>query len=479
MAEHVDVLVIGAGLAGVAAGVYLQREHPGRRYAIVEARDAIGGTWDLFRYPGVRSDSDMYTLGYRFRPWTGGAALADGASILAYVRATAREAGVDRQVRFGHRVVGAAWSSAAARWTVTIARAATGDTLELTCDFVIACSGYYAYDAGYTPALPGLERFGGQVVHPQRWGDTAVAGRRVVVLGSGATAVTLVPALARDAAHVTMLQRSPTYVVSRPAIDPLAARLARWPTAAGYHAVRWKNIALGAASYAACRAWPGATRRLLEAGVRAQLPPGFDVDTHFHPRYAPWDQRLCLVPDGDLFAALSSGKASVVTDEIAGFAADALELRSGRTLPADLLVTATGLRVQLFGGARLTVDGRAVELGETHVYKGTMLEGVPNLALVVGYTNASWTLKCELSLAYVCRLLRHLDRHGLRVATPMARGPIGDAPLLDLRSGYVARAAGQVPRQGARTPWRLHQNYLRDLALLRARPIDDGALRLA
>ncbi len=474
MVEHVDVLIVGAGLSGIGAACRLRLDRPGTSVAVLESRDAIGGTWDLFRYPGVRSDSDMFTLGYAFRPWTAPKAIADGATIRRYIRDTARKHGVDALIRFGHRVEAAAWSTAAARWTVTTTAGAT-----LTCSFLYLCTGYYRYDEGYTPALPGLAAFEGPVVHPQHWpADLDVTGRRVVVIGSGATAVTLVPTLARDAAHVTMLQRSPSYVLSVPARDRLADALRRrLPPRLAYRIVRWKNTRIGGLSYRLSRRAPRLMRALLRRGARARLPAGYAVDTHFAPRYDPWDQRLCLAPDGDLFAAIASGRASVVTDTIAGFAPGAVRLGSGGSLPADVVVTATGLNLLALGGIRLTVDGAEVDVPRTVAYKGMMLSGVPNLALALGYTNASWTLKADLVAEYVVRLLDHLDSTGRRIATPVAPPDGPREPLIDLHSGYVLRSLDQLPRQGARAPWRLHQNYPRDVRLLRHGPVADEGIR--
>ncbi len=480
--DHVDVLIVGAGLSGIGAAVHLQQRVPGKTFAILEARDAIGGTWDLFRYPGIRSDSDMYTLGYSFRPWRHAKAIADGDTIREYVRDTAREHGVDRAIRFCHRVVRADWSTPEARWTVHAERTGTRETVLLTCSFLYVCSGYYRYDAGYTPPLPGLDSFDGQVVHPQHWpADLDSAGQRVVIIGSGATAVTLVPALAETAAHVLMLQRSPTYIASRPARDAIADSLRRrLPERAAYAAARWKNVLLATGLYQLSRRRPDVMKSLIRKGVVRQLPPGYDVDTHFSPRYDPWDQRLCLAPDGDFFAAIRSGRASVVTDRIATFTPTGIRLESGTELDADLVVTATGLVLLPLGGIELVVDGARVDPADTVAYKGMMLSGVPNLAMALGYTNASWTLKADLVAEYVCRLLQHMDARGHRQCVPVPPDPSETLrPLLDLTSGYVERALGSLPRQGPRAPWLLHQNYVRDVRLFRRAPLEDEAMRFS
>ena len=478
--EHLDVLIVGAGLSGIGAAHHLQDRCPGKSYAILESREAIGGTWDLFRYPGIRSDSDMHTLGYRFRPWTAAKSIADGESILAYVRETAREAGIDRRIRFHHRVVAAEWSSVEQRWSVEAERSDTGETVHLTCGFLFTCSGYYRYDQGYTPEFEGIERFGGTVIHPQHWpADAEYAGKRVVVVGSGATAVTLVPALARDAAHVTMLQRSPTYIVSMPGEDPIAQLLRRFLSdRAVYAAVRWKNVILQMLSYRAARRWPGLVRRLVRRGVVNALPAGYDVDTHFKPPYDPWDQRLCLVPDGDLFVALGDGSAEIVTDRIESFTESGIRLRSGRELEADVVVTATGLNLLFLGGMRLRVDGEEPDLARTFTYKGMMLADVPNFAFTIGYTNASWTLKADLVAEYVCRLLNHMDAGGYGECVPRVTDPaVTEEPLLDFTSGYVLRSLEELPKQGSKEPWKLRQNYPVDLRALRHGPLEDGAMR--
>jgi monooxygenase len=480
--EHVDVLVVGAGLSGIGAGYHIQAKCPGKTFAILEARDSIGGTWDLFRYPGIRSDSDMYTLGFRFCPWPDAKTIADGPSILSYVRETASKYGIDRKIRFHHRVVRAEWSTGDARWTVEAERSDTGATVRLTCGFLFICGGYYRYDEGYTPDFKGTERFTGPIVHPQEWtDDIEFAGRRVVVIGSGATAVTLVPAMAKRATHVTMLQRSPSYVVSLPGEDPLATMLRRFlPAKLVYPIVRWKNVLLTMLVFQLSRRRPAVMKALIRKGLEKRLPTGYDIDAHFKPRYNPWDQRMCLVPDGDLFEVISDGRASVVTDHIDTFTEKGLKLASGAELEADLIVTATGLNMIPLGDVAIAVDGQDVQLAETLTYKGMMLSGVPNLAFAVGYTNASWTLKCELTCEYVCRLLNHMDEHGYQSCMPRNRDPsVTEEPLVDFSSGYVLRAIDRFPKQGSKAPWRLYQNYARDLFLLRFGEIEDDAMEFS
>ncbi|WP_322920531.1 flavin-containing monooxygenase [Nocardioides renjunii] len=477
-AEHVDVLVIGAGLSGIGAAAHLAKDLPGTSYAVLERRETSGGTWDLFRYPGVRSDSDMHTLGYRFRPWRGDTALADGASILDYVRDTAREFGVDRHIRYGHRVTRAAWDSGTARWTVTVE--VDGITRTLTADFLWACSGYYDYDQGYSPRFEGQERFRGRLVHPQHWPDDLDhTGKRVVVIGSGATAVTLVPALAASgAAHVTMLQRSPTYVLSVPARDAVKRRLTSLVgERASYSVTRWKNIVVQSALYRLSRQRPDLVRSVVRKANVALLPPGYAVDTHFRPTYDPWDQRMCLVPDGDLFTAISEGTASVVTDRIEAFTETGIRLVSGEHLEADVVVTATGLNLQVFGGAELSVDGETVKPHETMAYRAMMLSGVPNFAFTIGYTNASWTLKADLVAEYVVRVLRRMRTTGTRSVVPVRDESVGEVPLMDFDAGYVQRVVHTLPRQGTVAPWTLKQSYVRDAVALRSARLDDGVLR--
>jgi cation diffusion facilitator CzcD-associated flavoprotein CzcO len=477
--EHFDVLIVGAGLAGVGAAHHLQRRFPTRRYAILEGRDDLGGTWSLFRYPGVRSDSDMFTLGYSFRPWKAARTLADGPAILEYLRDTARASGIDRHVRYRHRVRSASWSSEHARWTVEVEVGEANEPARLTCNFLVLCSGYYRYDAGYEPDFPGREDFRGRVVHPQHWPEGLdVRGRRVVVIGSGATAVTLVPALAGTAAHVTMLQRSPSYILSVPTED----RLARWvrralPERVAHGLLRGKYALVSLGFYRFCRRSPGWARRYLLGRVARELPPDVGLDPHFAPRYRPWDERLCLVPDGDLFRALRDGLASVVTDEVERFTPDGIRLRSGRELPAEVIVTATGLRLLALGGIRLDVDGTAVDPSRCVAYRGVMLGNVPNLAICAGYTNASWTLRAELAAQFVCRILRHMDRHGYARCEPRCDpGTVQPRPLVPLTSGYIRRGIDMLPKQGARAPWTVRQNYPLDLLDLRLARLEDGVL---
>ncbi len=478
--EHVDVLIVGAGLSGIGAAWHLQKRCPGKSYAILEARDAIGGTWDLFRYPGIRSDSDMHTLGYRFKPWTAAKSIADGPSILSYVRETASENGIDRHIRFGHRVTAARWSSQEARWTIEAESA--GEPIQLTAGFMMMCSGYYSYAEGHRPSWAGEADFQGQIIHPQFWPeDLDYADKNVVVIGSGATAVTLVPEMAKDAAHVTMLQRSPTYVVSQPGEDGIANRLRKvMPIGLAYGLTRWKNVLWQLFFYRLARSKPAETKERLIAMVRDHLGPDYDVETHFTPSYNPWDQRLCLVPDADLFDALNAGRASVVTDTIERFTPEGLTLASGKQLPADIVVTATGLKLNLLGDVKLYRDGEAIDLSHALTYKGMMASDVPNLAFVFGYTNASWTLKADLTSEFVCRLLNHMDRRHVAIATPRRSDPsITEEPFLDFSSGYVQRATAMLPKQGSKKPWKLNQNYALDLMTLRFGRIDDGTMEFS
>jgi cation diffusion facilitator CzcD-associated flavoprotein CzcO len=479
--EHLDVLIVGAGVSGIGAAHHLQDRHPHKRYAILEARDAMGGTWDLFRYPGIRSDSDLHTFGYAFKPWTGEHAIAGGRAIRDYIRETAEERGIHRHVRFGFRVVRATWSSEDARWSVDVVRTATGERLALTAGWLFGATGYYRYDEGFTPHFEGRERFGGEIVHPQHWPeDLDHRGKRVVVIGSGATAVTLVPALAAEAAHVTMLQRSPTYVMPIPSRDGLNRRLRRLVgERRAYALTRRRNVARQNAVYRLSRRYPDQMRRLIRWVNAKQLEgSGVDVDVHFKPRYGPWTQRLCAAPDGDFFKALRAGTASIETDRIATFTERGVLLASGRELEADLVVTATGLTLLPFGGIDLVVDGEEVELSETVAYKGLMLSGVPNFVFALGYTNASWTLKVDLVCEYFCRLIGHADAHGYDAAVPdLPAGGLDLRPLLDFEAGYVLRSLDQLPKQGDRAPWHLAMDYRKDSRYLRHGEVADAPMR--
>lgn len=477
--ENFDVLIIGAGLSGIGAAHYLQTECPWATYAVFEARDAIGGTWDLFRYPGLRSDSDMFTLGYSFRPWDGKKAIADGDSILQYICDTATDAGITERIRFDHRILRAEWSSGDALWHVTAEHTKSGHRVEITCGFIFSCTGYYRYDRGYLPDFAGMERFDGPIVHPQTWPeDLDYAGKRVVVIGSGATAVTLIPSLAATAAHVTMLQRSPSYITTLPAKDPLA-NLARrvLPRRWSGPVVRWYKALSTQASYKLSKTRPKLVKWILRAQLKLQLPAGYDIDTHFTPTYDPWDQRLCVVPNGDLFKVITSGQASVVTDKVDSFTETGIRLESGAELAADVVVAATGLELLFLGGVELSVDGEPIDPASKLTYKGMMLEGVPNLAFAVGYTNASWTLKCDLTCDYVCRLLNRMRETGKRQCTPINRDAAVTAqPLLGLTSGYVMRSVQRFPKQGSKFPWQVHQSYLRDYRAMKLSGIDDVAM---
>jgi cation diffusion facilitator CzcD-associated flavoprotein CzcO len=476
--EHFDVLIVGAGLSGIGAAAHLTMECPGKSFAILEGRESMGGTWDLFRYPGIRSDSDMYTLGYRFRPWSDPKAIADGPAILKYIRETAADFGIDNKVRYNHRVTRAEWSSETARWTVEAVNGPDQETVRFTCSFLYLCTGYYDYEAGYTPEWPGVDRFKGKIVHPQKWPENLdYAGKRVVVIGSGATAVTLVPAMADMAAHVTMLQRSPTYIVARPSKDKIANFLRRiLPAKAAYALTRWKNILFGMFFYGLSRKRPETMKRLIAKGVSKELGDEY-TDRHFKPRYNPWDQRLCLVPDADLFRSIQSGKASIETGEIETVDETGLQLRSGGHLHADIIVTATGLNLKIIAGMQLIVDGKPVDLPGKLVYKGMMFSDVPNHVFAIGYTNASWTLKCDLTAQYVCRVLNYMDAHGYTTCTPRVNDEsIQPEPVIDFNSGYVLRAMDTLPKQGSKPPWRLHQNYIKDLSMLRYGTVEDGTM---
>ena len=477
--EHLDVLIVGAGLSGIGAGCYLENKCPWASYALFESRDAIGGTWDLFRYPGIRSDSDMFTLGYSFRPWDGEKTIADGPSILQYIKDTAAEYGVDEKIRFHHRIVAADWSTDEGRWNVTAERTDTGETVELTAGFVFACSGYYRYDQGYQPAFAGMADFLGPIIHPQHWPeDLDYADKKIVVIGSGATAVTLIPSLAEKAEHVTMLQRSPSYIASVPAKNPLAGALGKvLPKRFAGRTIRWVLALATQGFYQLSQRRPEFVKKMLRKGLEKQLPKGYDLDTHFTPSYNPWDQRFCVVPNGDLFKAIKAGTASVVTDHIDTFTEQGIALRSGEHLDADIVISATGLELLFIGGITVSVDGADVDVSKLLTYKGMMLEGVPNFALAVGYTNASWTLKCDLTCDYVCRLLNRLHETGQRQCTPVnTDASVTSSPLLGLTSGYIQRSVDRFPKQGSKYPWRVKQSYVADYRALKMKGIDDDAM---
>ena len=476
--ETLDVLVVGAGISGIDAGYHLQTYCPGKSYAVLEAREDLGGTWDLFRYPGIRSDSDMHTLGFSFRPWKEAKAIADGPSIKKYLRDTARDYGIDKRIRYQHRVRRASWDSESARWTVEAERGPSREPVTFSASFLFMCSGYYDYAGGYCPDFPGAQDFEGQIVHPQHWPEVLdYAGKRVVVIGSGATAVTLVPSMAETAAHVTMLQRTPTYMVSRPGQDKVANALRKvLPSRIAYGLTRWKNVLFGMYFYNKTRTNPAGVNQWVLDRVKALLPEGYDM-AHFTPSYNVWDQRLCLVPDDDLFEAIKAGKADVVTGHIDRFTATGIRLQDARELPADIIVTATGLKLQLLSGVEYAIDGKRFEPSQSMTYKAMMFEGVPNLATSFGYTNASWTLKADLTCMYVCRLINHMDRTGTQIAVPVLNDPeVQEEPWLSFTSSYVQRALEILPKQGSKRPWKVHQNYAKDLLDLKFGKVDDGAM---
>ncbi|MBT8219179.1 MAG: NAD(P)/FAD-dependent oxidoreductase [Bacteroidia bacterium] len=462
--SHFDVIIVGAGLSGIGAAHHLQKKCPGRPYAILEARSSMGGTWDLFQYPGIRSDSDMYTLGYSFKPWENAKAIADGPSILQYIKDTASEGGIDQNIHYDHKVDKMEWSSEDSKWHVETQVGGNGTRARYSCNFLFMCSGYYSYASGYLPDFENMESFKGQIVHPQKWtNDIEYEGKQVVVIGSGATAVTLVPELAKKTAHVIMLQRSPSYVMNMPEQDKVANFLRKiLPSKVAYWFSRWKNILFGLFFYKLCRKYPQALKKFMMNLIKKEVGDTVDVDTHFNPNYKPWDQRLCAVPDNDLFISLKKGTSSIVTDHIVRFTERGLLLKSGKELEADLIVTATGLKMEFLANVEMKIDGKEIDLSELLIYRGMMFSNVPNLAQFVGYTNASWTLKADLSSVYACRLLNHMKKNGATICTPRITRDIGREPIIDFNSGYVLRAIDQLPKQGTEKPWKLHQNYILD-----------------
>jgi monooxygenase len=478
MTEHLDVLIVGAGISGISAAWHLQDRSPSKTYAILERREGIGGTWDLFKYPGIRSDSDMFTLGFRFKPWTSAKAIADGPSILEYIKEAAAENGIDKNIRYGHQVIAAEWSDADNQWTLTIDR--DGEEVTMTCSFLFATTGYYNYDQGYSPTFPGSEDFAGTIVHPQHWPtDLDYVGKKIVVIGSGATAITLIPALVNSGAgHVTMLQRSPSYIGSLPDVDPFAVKANKYlPEKAAHVVNRWKAILFSTAQYQLARKFPKYMRKTLLTMAQRRLPEGYDVEKHFGPRYNPWDERLCLAPNGDLFKAIRKGNADVITDTIDRFVPEGIKLNSGDVIDADIIITATGLNLRLFGGAAIRRNGEPVDLTQSMSYKGMMLSGMPNMAFTIGYTNASWTLKADLVSEYVCRILNYMDAGGFDTVVPEHPGnSVDERPLMDFTPGYVLRALDSLPKAGSKAPWKLKQNYFLDVRMIRQGKVDDEAL---
>jgi monooxygenase len=478
MNEHLDVVIVGAGISGISTAWHLQDRCPTKSYAILERRDNIGGTWDLFKYPGIRSDSDMFTLGFRFKPWTSAKAIADGASIWNYINEAAAENGIDKHIRTGHRVTSVDWSDADNRWTINIEHA--GERTQITASFLSVCSGYYNYDEGYAPEFPGAADFAGQIIHPQHWPEGLdYAGKKIVVIGSGATAITLIPSLVNEGAgHVTMLQRSPTYIGSLPLVDPVAAQANKYLPKNVAHVVnRWKAIAMATGQYQLARKFPKMFKKALKDMATRRLPDGFDYEKHFSPRYNPWDERVCLAPNGDFFKTIKAGKADVVTDTIETFTETGIKLTSGEELQADIIITATGLNMQLFGGATATRNGEPIDLTKSMTYKGLMLSGVPNMAITFGYTNASWTLKADLVSEFICRVLNYMDANGFDRVEPQHPGdPIDEEPFMDFTPGYFRRAMDTLPKSGSEAPWKLKQNYFFDLRLIRHGKVDEESL---
>jgi monooxygenase len=477
--EHVDVIIVGAGLSGICAAYYIQTKCPQKSFTVLEGREALGGTWDLFRYPGIRSDSDMYTLGYTFHPWRNAKAIADGESILSYINEVADTYNLRSKIRLQHKVCGAEWSSEKQQWTISVQQGENAEITKITCQFIYFCMGYYRYEQGYTPQWAGMERFKGRMIHPQHWDKSLdYTNKEIIIIGSGATAVTLAPALSDKAKHITLLQRTPSYVITLPAEDKLANWMNRTlPIGMAYTITRWKVILLNMVFYILSRARPSLIKGVIKNGVKQALGKDYDVDTHFNPPYNPWDQRLCMVPDNDLFEVIKSGKVTMVTDHIETFTENGIRLKSGKELVADIIITATGLVMQVDKAGQLTIDGKTLPLNQTMSYRGTMMSDIPNVAFAIGYTNASWTLKCELSSKYVCRLLNHMDAKGYKQAIPRQNDPsVESIPIMDFTSGYVKRALTDLPSQGTKLPWKLYQNFILDKYMMVYNNLDDGVL---
>ena len=477
--NHFDVVIVGAGISGIGAAYHLQTNSPNKSYAIFEARDAIGGTWDLFRYPGIRSDSDMFTFGFKFKPWTSPKAISPGEDIRNYLNDAATENGIDKHINFAHKVIAADWSSKTSLWTLQVETKASGETLSISCNFFFSCGGYYNYDEGYTPDFARADTFKGSIIHPQHWPeDLDYSDKNIIVIGSGATAVTLVPTLAKTAANVTMLQRSPTYIASRPEQDKMANMFRRYlPSKVAYSLSRWKSVLVGMYLYSVSKRKPEQAKKFIINSIKNYLGPDYDVDKHFTPSYDPWDQRVCLVPNGDLFKAIKHGKATMVTDHVECFTNQGIKLQSGGELSADIIITATGLKAEILSGMSLSIDGKKIDVSETYCYKGMMLSGIPNFAFSMGYTNASWTLKSDLIGEYVCRLLNHMDKKQWTSCLPTVPAKGIDAePIMDFTSGYVLRALDQLPKQGANKPWKLYQNYILDRLSLGMGAVTDDSM---
>lgn len=479
-----DVLIVGAGISGISAACHLQRESPQAKFTIVEARDNPGGTWDLFRYPGIRSDSDMHTFGFNFKPWTESKVLADGSSILSYLKDTIDEFGLSQQIQYGEKVTRANWRSDSSSWLVDLVNKA-GEARQLETRLLFLCAGYYSYEQGYTPDLKGLDTFGGQLVHPQKWPENLdYKGKKVAVIGSGATAMTLVPAMAGIASEVTMIQRSPTYVVPRPSVDIIAKVLnALLPMNWAYGIVRWKNIRLGNYFYRSSRKNPGKAKEFLLKQVRKALGDGFDIEKHFTPSYNPWDQRVCVVPEGDLFSAIKNGSVDVVTGQIDSINRAGVIMTDGSQIDADVLVTATGLNLQLMGGVEFSMDGEAIDFSKRLFYQGMLISGVPNLIQTFGYVNASWTLRADLNSLYVTRLVNHMHHTGATRVSAELVGKDADMqaenPFRDFQPGYMKRGMHLFPKQGDHAPWQNTQDYLKDRKLLGEATLEDGVLQFS